>query len=170
MESPPSTSIINLTTVYSTVESVVEQIKSENDFHLLQINDCPSMQEGIDLILNDAFKEEFIQCPSAIGVSIKFNEKFKVLDFSQLDDMENKYSDIERSILISFQSTVDEKFFIRWRLKDKIKMLTLEVEESHGEDLKEVEGFLTNFLMKSLVNGETGELFIVIITGKPVTH
>lgn len=68
--------------------------------------------------------------------------------------MQEKFS--ERTILISFRSKVDNKFFIRWQLQNKIKMIMLEVTEDYLEDLREICEFLRNFVMKCLRNGETG--------------
>jgi EAL domain-containing protein (putative c-di-GMP-specific phosphodiesterase class I) len=105
--------------------------------------------------MNKEFQESFTKCPSAIAISIDTNEEFKVLTDSELDDIEGIF--LDRSISISFQSNVDGNFCIQWRLEGKQKMLTLEVTESHDEDLKEVKKFIQTFLIKSLKHRESGE-------------
>jgi hypothetical protein len=126
-----------------------------NNFSLLQIHDCPTHQDAFSLIINEKFREIFYGCPDAIGISIQYNEEFKLLSDSQLGDMEDKYLK-ERPILISFQSNVDLKFFIRWRMGKKQKMLILEVEESHEEDLNTIREFTMDFLLTSIKNGLSG--------------
>lgn len=142
---------------YKNFEMLIENINSENDFDLLQI-ECSSIKEGMDVVMSNKFQNAFYSHLSAIGIFIKFNEKFDLPTDSQLSDLVEKYNDFSRSILISFQSNVDYKFFFRWRVKGKYKFLTLEVTENYEEDLNAVEEFLRIFLISCLVKGESGEL------------
>lgn len=159
LDPPNSASMIRTFSLnFMNIELITEDIKRENDFNILKLSNCPSMQNGIDLILLDEFIQAFYECPEAIGIAITFNEEFKLLDDLQLEAIEDKYSNPKKSILISFQSTIDHKFFMRWRGEGKNKMLTLEVTEAYHEYLKEVEEFTRNFILKSLENRESGNL------------
>lgn len=153
----PQSSYTTATLPFSSTKLIIEEIKLIKNFNFLQIVDCPSNQEAIDLLLNESFKESFYNNPEAIGVSIILNEKFRVLEDSELDEIEEKYSNPEKSILISLQSNIDQKFSILWRLKGKNKILILEVNQSQSEDLKEAKKFIEKFLTESLMRGESGE-------------
>jgi hypothetical protein len=126
-----------------------------NHFCLLQIYDCSSYQDAINLISNKKFRETFYACPNAIGIFIQYNEHFALLSNFHLNEMEAKYFN-EKPILISFQSKIDQKFFIRWRMRGKQKMLILEVEESHETNLDVVKDFTMDFLLTSIKNGQSG--------------
>lgn len=106
---------------------------------------------------SEEFRKVFYDSPSAIGISLKFNEEFKILSDLQLDDIEKKFCENKKSILISIQSNVDQKFTILWRLEGKKKLLILEVVESYDEDLSAGHEFTINFLIKSLMQGDAGE-------------
>lgn len=107
--------------------------------------------------MDENFRVAFYSRSTAIGISIYFNEEFKFLDDTQLDEIEKKYSNDQRQIFILLKSNIDQKFSIQWHMKEKKKMLILEVTEDHGENLNEIMEFTSRFLMKSLQLGESGE-------------
>lgn len=137
------------------VNKFVEIINLNIEAQLLVIEYCPSFNEAYNLVISEKFKESFSLNSKIIGILINFNEEFKLLTQNQLDEMEAKYFDVNRSILISFHSNVDQKFFIRWKFENK--MVILEVINDHDEDLRVVGDFTRNFLLKSLKNGDSGE-------------
>lgn len=141
---------------YLPLEALLQSIPSTSNFKLLEINNCPTTDDALNLILNDEFRDKFLNSQSSIGISVHLNEPLFVLNEKELDEMAAKYSNTERPILILFHSNEDKKFFIRWRALGGRKMFTLEIEEDREEDLNVVREFMMEFLIKCLIDGGTG--------------
>jgi hypothetical protein len=127
---------------------------------VLQISNCLTFDDAVDLITNDNFKRITQEKFNLIEVIVEIREEFKLLENFQLDAIEEKFK--EKTFFIFFQSKVDGKFFIRWNLQGRMRMAMLEIVDDFSEDLSVISDFLRNFLRDCLIKGETGLCFFIL--------
>lgn len=143
-------------------ELSIEFTEIESDKKLLKIKNCSTFEFALNFLTNEKFKPFILKSSHLIQVHVIINEEFKFLDENQLNKIGENFS--TRSFLISFQSSINEKFFICWKFQNCMKSIViLEIIEDFFEDLEIVCNFLRNFLQNCYKNGETGFENLVLI-------
>lgn len=129
----------------------------KDNFGLLIVRNCASINEAFELAMYEEFSLAFMKSPTAIGILIEFNDETTFLGENEIQYLSQNYCNIDRPVLITFQSSVDKFCCLYWRTSQKHQFTSMEISENISEEQNLVNEFLRNFLLKSLRSGYSGE-------------
>ena len=126
--------------------------KPLNDHEIIRITNCPSLDAVLETFLVVMFK--IIGTKSAnIFLNFKIKSSIDEMSEDQFKKICNQIKSFKKSILISFESTVDKSCIVCWKLKDTGEVFKLNVEANSVG----LGGFVCDFLLKSIKENFNGE-------------
>lgn len=106
------------------------------------------MTHGFDYILN---LEDYFNTNSYMqAIEVKIDGEISKPREEFIKKFNDKF-DISRSILISFESSVNESCIVMWRFKENERFFYIKIER------KEIKDFVRNFIRNSIKIGHNGE-------------
>jgi hypothetical protein len=132
------------------------EFKTDAEYEKIVIGKCPSTSEAFQLINDQNFQSYVRKDKNLVAIVLKIDNELVVNDANQVQLMLKNHN---RALLIAFESNVDGKLIIYWRIKD-VKNIILDRVQDGTKILNVPTDFIIDsFLIKCIKSDHNGETF-----------